>query len=225
MTTSSPYRTHKCGDLRKSDAGSDVTLSGWIHRKRDHGGVLFIDLRDTYGLTQCVVDLDSPLLAEIERWRPESVITVTGKVKPRHTGTENARMPTGDIEVYIEKATLQSAAEILPLQVADEDQAGEDIRLKYRFLDLRREGMHSRIRLRNNVIQKMRQEMWAARVSGIQHPDPHRLQSGGRARLPRPLPPAPRQVLRSAPGAAAIQAAIDGRRLRPLLPDRAVFPG
>jgi len=154
------YRTHKCGDLRQSDIGQTVKLSGWVHRKRDHGGVLFIDLRDTYGLTQCVVDQDSPLLAEVEKWRPESVITITGKVKARHAGTENSRMPTGDIEVYIDEAVLQSAADVLPLQVADNDGAGEDIRLKYRFLDLRREGMHSRVRLRNNVISHMRRAMW-----------------------------------------------------------------
>jgi aspartyl-tRNA synthetase len=159
-TTMHAYRTHKCGDLRKTDIGQTVKLSGWIHRKRDHGGVLFIDLRDTTGLTQCVVDQDSPLLAEIEKWRPESVITVEGKVKPRHAGTENAKMGTGDIELYIERGTLQSAAEVLPLQVADQDSAGEDVRLKYRFLDLRRDGMHSRVRLRNNVISSMRRRMW-----------------------------------------------------------------
>lgn len=154
------YRTHHCGQLRKSDAGSTVKLSGWIHRKRDHGGVLFIDLRDTYGLTQCVIDQDSPLLAEVEKWRVESVITIDGRVKERHAGTENATLATGDIEVYIDKAVLQSAAEVLPLQVADADDAGEDVRLKYRFLDLRREGMHKRIRLRNSVIAAMRREMW-----------------------------------------------------------------
>jgi aspartyl-tRNA synthetase len=160
--TGNAYRTHKCGDLRKSDEGKTVRLSGWVHRKRDHGGVLFIDLRDTTGLTQCVVDQDSPLLAEIEKWRPESVISIEGRVKSRHAGTENARMGTGDIEVYIDKATLQSAADILPLQVAEPDGAGEDVRLKYRFLDLRRDGMHSRVRLRNNVISSMRAKMWNA---------------------------------------------------------------
>ncbi len=154
------YRTHHCGQLRKSDVSKTVKLSGWIHRKRDHGGVLFIDLRDTHGLTQCVVDQDSPMLAEIEKWRVESVITVTGRVKDRFAGTENASLPTGEIEVYIDEATLQSAADVLPLQVADSDDAGEDVRLKYRFLDLRREGMHSRIRLRNNVIAAMRRRMW-----------------------------------------------------------------
>lgn len=154
------YRTHTCGQLRKDHVGENVTLSGWIHRKRDHGGVLFIDLRDTYGLTQCVLDQDSPLLAEVEKWRVESVLTITGKVKERFAGTENARMATGDVEVYIDSATLQSAAEVLPIQVADEDGGGEDLRLKYRFLDLRREGMHRRVRLRNDVIAAMRRLMW-----------------------------------------------------------------
>ncbi|MFA7276616.1 MAG: aspartate--tRNA ligase [Pseudobdellovibrionaceae bacterium] len=154
------YRTHNCGALRQSDVGQTVKLSGWIARMRDHGGVLFIDLRDTYGLTQCVIDQDSPLLAEVDKWRPESVITVTGHVKARHENTQNSKLPTGDIEVYIDAATLQSAAEILPLQVADIDGAGEDLRLKYRFLDLRREGMHSRVRLRNNMIAALRRRMW-----------------------------------------------------------------
>ncbi len=154
------YRTHKCADLRKEDAGQTVKLSGWIHRKRDHGGVLFIDLRDTTGLTQCVIDQDSPLLAEVEKCRPESVITVTGRVKIRHEGTANAELATGDIEVYIDDMAVQSHAEVLPLQVADGDAAGEDVRLKYRFLDLRREDMHKRIRLRNNIIRSMRQRMW-----------------------------------------------------------------
>lgn len=154
------YRSHTCGALRLSDESQIVKLSGWIHRIRDHGGVLFIDLRDTHGLTQCVVDLDSPVLQEANKWRVESVITITGKVKARHAGTENASLPTGEIEVYISEGTLQSAAEVLPFQVADPDNAGEDLRLKYRFLDLRRDGMHSRVRLRNNMIASLRRRMW-----------------------------------------------------------------
>ncbi|MBP9049642.1 MAG: aspartate--tRNA ligase [Alphaproteobacteria bacterium] len=154
------YRTHKGGELRMAHVGQTVKLSGWIHRIRDHGGVLFIDLRDTYGLTQCVIDQDSPLLSQIDKWRPESVVTLTGHVKARREETRNPRLPTGDIEVYIDGAIMQSAADILPIQVADEDQAGEDLRLKYRYLDLRREGMHSRVRLRNNVISSMRRRMW-----------------------------------------------------------------
>ncbi|QQG35965.1 MAG: aspartate--tRNA ligase [Micavibrio aeruginosavorus] len=154
------YRTHKCAELRKDQAGQTVKLSGWIHRKRDHGGVLFIDLRDTTGITQCVVDQDSPLLTEIEKCRVESVITITGRVKTRQEGTVNRDLATGEIEVYIDDLTIQSQADVLPLQVADADAAGEDVRLKYRFLDLRRDAMHNRIRLRNNIIRSMRQRMW-----------------------------------------------------------------
>lgn len=154
------YRTHTCGQLRKSDVGQSVKLSGWIHRKRDHGGVLFIDLRDTSGLTQCVVEEGSALLAEIEKIRVESVITVTGNVIARSDGTVNSNMPTGEIELVIKEIEVQSEAAVLPFQVAEEDGAGEDLRLKYRYLDLRREGMHKRIRLRNNVIAAMRRRMW-----------------------------------------------------------------
>ena len=153
------FRTHTCAQLRKQDEGSVVRLSGWIHKIRDHGGVLFIDLRDTYGLTQCVIEEGSALLAEVEKWRNESVITITGKVVARAEGTVNSKMATGEIEVVIEQAELQSAADVIPFQIADDDQAGEEIRLRYRYLDLRREKMQKNIRLRNNVIASMRRRM------------------------------------------------------------------
>lgn len=153
------YRTHKCNELRSSDVGTKIRLSGWIHRKRDHGGVLFIDLRDTYGVTQCVVDEGSPLIDVINKFRPESVITITGEVLARQEGTINSRMETGDIEVRIDECDLQSAANVLPFQVAEDDGANEELRLKYRFLDLRREKMQRNIRLRNNVIASMRRRM------------------------------------------------------------------
>ncbi len=127
---------------------------------RDHGGVLFIDLRDTYGVTQCVVDQDSPALKQVEQWRVESVVTLSGKVKKRADGTANTKLSTGEIEVYIQDAVLQSSADVIPFQIAEPDQTGEDIRLKYRYLDLRREGMHSRVRLRNNMISSLRRRMW-----------------------------------------------------------------
>jgi len=150
------YRTHKCGELRKSDIGKSVKLSGWVHRKRDHGGVLFIDLRDTSGLTQIVAQGN----ADLEKIRNESVITIEGDVVARADGTTNAKMPTGDVEVVVKSVTVQSHADVIPFQVAEDDGAGEDVRLKYRYLDLRREGMHSRVRLRNNVIAAMRRRMW-----------------------------------------------------------------
>jgi len=153
------YRTHHCAELRQDHVGKTVKLSGWVSRKRDHGGVLFIDLRDTHGLTQCVVDEGSPLLAQLEKIRPESVITVTGDVRVRPGETQNANMPTGDIELYIDAIEVQGAAEVIPFQVAEDDGAGEEIRLKYRYLDLRREKMQKNIRLRNDVIFSLRERM------------------------------------------------------------------
>ncbi|MCB1782706.1 MAG: aspartate--tRNA ligase [Alphaproteobacteria bacterium] len=164
------YRTHTCGELRKNHEGQDVRLSGWISRIRDHGGVLFIDLRDRYGVTQCVVEENSPLLASVEKWRNESVITIDGKVMARTAETVNAKMPTGEIEITIGKATLQSAADVIPFQVAEDDGAGEDIRLRYRYLDLRREKMQKNITLRNGVIRTLRESMYAQGFQEFQTP-------------------------------------------------------
>ncbi len=154
------YRSHNCNELRKEHVGQEVKLSGWVNRKRDHGGLLFIDLRDSYGITQLVVDCDSPLFNEIEKIRNESVITVTGEVVARDSDAVNNKLSTGDIEVRISKLEIQSNADVIPFQIAEEDNAGEDIRLRYRYLDLRREKMHKKIRLRNDVIASIRKRMW-----------------------------------------------------------------
>jgi aspartyl-tRNA synthetase len=167
------YRTHNCGALRAHDVGTAVRLSGWIHRIRDHGGVLFIDLRDTYGVTQCVVEQGSPLLAMVEKWRAESVITVIGEVKARTAETVNSKMPTGEVEITIESVEMQSPAEVIPFQVAEDDGAGEDIRLRYRYLDLRREKMQRNIRLRNSVIASIRKRMWDSGFQEFQTPSNH----------------------------------------------------
>ncbi len=153
------YRTHNCAQLTKDNVGDTVRLSGWIHRKRDHGGVLFIDLRDHFGITQIVADEDSPALEVFERLRSESVVTIDGDVKARTPETVNADLPTGAIEVFARNITIQSAAEELPMPVAGEQEYPEDIRLKYRFLDLRRETMHRNIMLRSKVITSIRQRM------------------------------------------------------------------
>jgi aspartyl-tRNA synthetase len=153
-----------------ADVSKTVLLSGWIHRKRDHGGVMFIDLRDTYGLVQCVVDPAEAGLADVASWRVESVVMFEGEVRERPGSTKNAKMPTGEIEVMVKKAWLHSAADVLPFPVADDDSAGEDIRLKYRFLDLRREKMHGKIRLRNNVIASLRRRMWDKGFQEFQTP-------------------------------------------------------
>ncbi|MGO1117160.1 aspartate--tRNA ligase [Rhodovibrionaceae bacterium A322] len=153
------YRSHTCGQLRREDAGSEVRLSGWVHRKRDHGQLLFVDLRDHHGLTQCVIDSSSPMFAELEKVRLESVITVTGKVVERTEETRNDELPTGQVELMVSDYKLQSAAEQVPLQVNSEEDAGEDIRLRYRYLDLRREKMQRKIALRSNVISSIRRRM------------------------------------------------------------------
>jgi aspartyl-tRNA synthetase len=157
-----PYRTHTCAQLSLADVGETVRLSGWIHRKRDHGGVLFIDLRDHYGITQIVADSDSAALPVLEGLRVESVVTIEGEVKARVAETVNAGLATGAIEVFARAVTVQSAADELPMPVADEQPYPEDIRLKYRFLDLRRETLHKNIMTRVAVIADMRARMNAA---------------------------------------------------------------
>ena len=153
------YRTHHCAALRGEDVDAEVRLSGWVHRRRDHGGVLFVDLRDHYGLTQIVADADSPALPVLEGLRAESVVTIDGVVKRRAAGTANANLATGEIEVFARSVTVQSAAQELPLPVAGEADYPEDIRLRYRFLDLRRERIHANIVLRSNVIASIRRRM------------------------------------------------------------------
>lgn len=153
------YRSHKCAELRASDVGQTVRLSGWVHRKRDHGGVLFVDLRDHYGMTQIVADSDSPALAILEGLRVESVVTIDGEVKARSTTTVNANLPTGEIEVFARSVTVLGKSEELPLPVAGEQEYPEETRLKYRFLDLRRETLHANIVKRTQIIRETRRRM------------------------------------------------------------------
>jgi aspartyl-tRNA synthetase len=164
------YRTHSCAALRASDVGETVRLSGWIHRKRDHGGVLFVDLRDHYGITQVVADIDSPALPILEGLRAESVVTIDGEVKARAEGTGNATLATGEIEVFARGVTVQSAANELPMPVAGDNEYPEDIRLRYRFLDLRRERLHANIMLRSQVIASIRQRMIGQGFTEFQTP-------------------------------------------------------
>ncbi len=154
-----PYRTHSCGELRLSHAGAQARLSGWVHRKRDHGQLLFVDLRDHFGVTQCVVDVSSPLFPEFEALKPESVVTVTGPVVERDAETVNPKLPTGQVELKVEEMALQAAAALLPLQVNAEEDAGEETRLRYRYLDLRREKMQRKIVLRSQIISSIRRRM------------------------------------------------------------------
>ena len=164
------FRTHNCAEIRSSHTGENVRLSGWVHRKRDHGNLVFVDLRDHYGLTQCVIDVSSPLFEAVESARPESVITVTGPVVKRSDETINSNLPTGEVEVRIEEITVENAAEVLPMQVAGDADFGEDIRLRYRFLDLRREKVHANIMLRSSVISSIRRRMTDSGFLEIQTP-------------------------------------------------------
>ncbi|MBC2652812.1 aspartate--tRNA ligase [Novosphingobium aerophilum] len=157
-----PYRSHTCGALTKAHEGETVRLSGWVHRKRDHGGVLFVDLRDHYGITQVVADVDSAALPLLEGLRVESVVTIDGVVKARSAGTVNPNLATGEIEVFAREATVLSRAEELPMPVAGEQEYPEDIRLRYRFLDLRRDTLHANIVKRTKVISDMRRRMEGA---------------------------------------------------------------
>ena len=153
------YRTHVCAELRASHVGQHVRLSGWVHRKRDHGGLLFVDLRDHYGLTQIVTDIDSDAFKVLDGARSESVVTITGEVVARNGATVNANLPTGEIEVRAREVTMQSAALELPLPVFGDQEYPEETRLKYRFLDLRRETLHANIVKRTQIIRETRNRM------------------------------------------------------------------
>jgi aspartyl-tRNA synthetase len=165
-----PYRSHTCGALSAAEVGQTIRLSGWIHRKRDHGGVLFVDLRDHYGITQIVADEDSPALKLLDSLRVESVVTIDGEVKARTASTVNPNLATGEIEVFARAATVQSRADELPMPVAGEQEYPEDIRLKYRFLDLRRESVHANMVLRSRVISSLRRRMTDQGFMEIQTP-------------------------------------------------------
>ena len=164
------YRSHTCADLNKSHAGQTVRLAGWVHRVRDHGGVLFIDLRDHYGMTQVLADSDSPAFGAIEKLRAETVIRVDGRVKARDESLVNAKIPTGEIEVYVTDVEVLGPAEELPLPVFGDLDYPEETRLTYRFLDLRRESLHRNIMLRSNVVRSLRNRMWDAGFNEYQTP-------------------------------------------------------
>ncbi|MEN8710507.1 MAG: aspartate--tRNA ligase [Paracoccaceae bacterium] len=154
------YRSHTCADLNKANVGETVRLSGWVHRVRDHGGVLFIDLRDHYGMTQVLCDPDSPVFAELEKVRSEWCLRIDGVVKARDESLVNSKIPTGEIEVYVRDLEVLGASEELPLMVFGEQEYPEETRLKYRYLDLRREKMQRNMALRSDVVASIRRRMW-----------------------------------------------------------------
>ncbi|MFB2530928.1 aspartate--tRNA ligase [Paracoccus sp. p4-l81] len=164
------YRSHTCAALTAANAGETVRLSGWVHRVRDHGGVLFVDLRDHYGMTQVLADSDSPAFAAMEKLKAETVIRIDGRVKARDASLINPKIPTGEIEVYATALEVLGPAEELPLPVFGDLDYPEETRLTYRFLDLRRESLHNNIMLRSKVVASMRQRMWNAGFTEFQTP-------------------------------------------------------
>ena len=164
------YRTHNCGELRAAQVGETVRLSGWVHRKRDHGNLLFVDLRDHHGITQVVTDTDDAAFKALEGARVESVVTVTGKLVARAPEAVNPNLATGEVELHAEEVAIQSAAQELPLPVAGEADYPEDIRLRYRYIDLRRERIHRNIVLRSQVIASIRRRMIAGGFTEFQTP-------------------------------------------------------
>jgi aspartyl-tRNA synthetase len=201
------YRSHTCAALTRADVGETVRLSGWVHRVRDHGGVLFIDLRDHYGVTQVLCDGDSPAFRAVERVRAEWVIRIDGEVKARAPELVNPKIPTGEIEVFIREMEVLSEAAELPLPVFGEPDYPEETRLKYRFLDLRRESLHRTIMLRSRVVASLRHRMMQAGFTEFQTPILTASSPEGARDFLVPSRPASGQVLRSAAGAAAVQAA------------------
>ena len=164
------YRSHTCADLNKTNVGNNVRLSGWVHRIRDHGGVLFIDLRDHYGITQVLCDPDSPVFAEMEKVRSEWCIRIDGNVKARDESLVNTKIPTGEIEVFVRDLEVLGASEELPLIVFGDQEYPEETRLKYRYLDLRREIMQKNMTLRSDVVASIRKRMWDLNFKEYQTP-------------------------------------------------------
>ena len=167
LSLKSKYRTHTCGELNEKNVGEVVTLSGWVHRKRDHGSLLFVDLRDNYGITQCVFDGGDE---NLEKIRPESVIKITGKVVARDKDAINDKIPTGHIEIQSQNWEVLTNAEVLPFQVFGDEDTSEELRYQYRFLDLRRERLHNNILMRNKMIKWLRDKMWDLGFSEFQTP-------------------------------------------------------
>ena len=164
------YRSHTCAQLRAADVGSEVRLSGWVHRVRDHGGVLFIDLRDHYGITQVLADSDSPAFADIEKLRAEWVVSIDGRVKARDAALVNPKIATGEVEVYATGLRVLGEAADLPMPVFGDVDYPEETRLTYRFLDLRRDKLHNNMMLRSNVVRSMRKRMWDQGFNEFQTP-------------------------------------------------------
>ena len=228
-TLATTLRTASCGDLRATDVGREVILTGWVAHRRDYGKLIFIDLRDRFGLTQVVFDPErSPEAAAAHQVaneaRLEYVLRVKGLVTRRLPGKENPSLSTGDIEVEAHHVELLNPAKVSPFPIADHVTADEALRLRYRYLDMRRETLRHNIELRHRAVKYIRDYMDERGFLESRDTYPDQEHAGGRARLPGAEPSLSRRVLRAATGAAAVQATAHGRRYRSLFPDRPLFP-
>ena len=214
-------RTHEAGTLRAEHAGERVVLAGWVARRRDHGGVVFIDLRDASGVVQVVWRGEEAIAHEL---RAEYCVKVTGEVRQRPPGNENPELPTGAIEVVAAAVEVLSEADPLPFPIEGAAEVSEDVRIKYRYLDIRRAEMARALRIRSQAAYLLGDVMRDHRFVNVETPVPDPLHAGRRARLPRPGPAAPGQLVRPAAVPAAVQAAADGRRPRAVLPARPLLP-
>lgn len=218
-------RSHYCGQLNESLDGQEVTLCGWVHRRRDHGGVIFLDVRDREGLAQVVFDPDrAETFAKADRVRSEFVVKITGKVRLRPEGARNPNMASGSIEVLGYELEVLNQAETPPFPLDEYSDVGEETRLRYRFIDLRRPEMAAKLKLRARITSSIRRYLDDNGFLDVETPILGQADAGGRARLPGAEPYLPGTLLRPAAVAAAVQATADGRRLRSLLPDRQVLP-
>ena len=220
-------RTHRCGDLGTEHAGQTVELCGWVHTRRDHGGVIFIDLRDTSGLVQVVFnpDASADIFATAEQLRSEFCIKVTGEVRPRPEGTVNPNLPTGEIEVVAGAIEIFSRAETPPFQVDSHQEVDEMLRLKHRYVDLRRPEMQQNLKLRHAIISSIRRFFDGEGFTEVETPMLTRATPEGARDYLVPSRVHRRHVLRAAAEPAVVQAVVDGRRTRSLLPDRSLLPG
>ncbi len=220
------YKTHTCGELKPSHVGQIVTLAGWVHRRRDHGGVVFIDLRDRFGLTQVVVNPDLPkeTLDLVSNVRSEWVLQIEGVVEHRPEGMVNPKMATGEIEVAARSVVVLNPAKALPFMISKDEDVDENMRLKYRYLDLRREKMRSNLVLRHELVLFMRKYLSERGFLEIETPMLFKTTPEGARGLPRPLTRLSRPILCITPESAAAQTIVNGGRHRTVFPDRPLLP-
>ncbi len=220
------YKTHTCGELRGTHAGQTVTLAGWVHRRRDHGGVVFIDLRDRFGLTQVVINPDLPkeTLDLVSNVRSEWVLQMTGKVQSRPEGMQNPRMPTGEVEVIASDVVVLNPAKALPFMISSDEEVDENTRLKYRYLDLRRERMRRNLELRHEVVLFMRKYLSERGFLEVETPTLFKTTPEGARDYLVPSRVYPGQFYALPQSPPAVETIADGGRGRTLFPDRPLLP-